>query len=137
MFANHRHHRFVDKIARALNTRKKALNGSRILLIGLAYKKDVNDTRDSPAFDVAQDLCDHGARVAYHDPYVATAPLNGVTVRSTPLTPGQLARCDAVVILTDHANVDYGLILRRASLIVDTRNHYRGQAGRLARVVRL
>ena len=130
-------HYVVDKIARALNTRKKALNGSRILLIGLAYKKDVNDTRDSPAFDVAQDLCDHGARVAYHDPYVATAPLNGVTTRSTPLTPGQLARCDAVVILTDHANVDYGLILRRASLIVDTRNHYRGQAGRLARVVRL
>ena len=130
-------HYVVDKIARALNTRKKALNGARILLIGLAYKKDVNDTRDSPAFDVAQDLCDHGARVAYHDPYVATAPLKGVTTRSTPLTPGQLARCDAVVILTDHANVDYGLILRRASLIVDTRNHYRGQAGRLARVVRL
>ena len=128
-------HYVVEKIARALNARKKALNGSRMLLIGLAYKKDVNDTRDSPAFDVAQALRERGARVAYHDPYVPTAQLSGVTVRSTPLTSGQLARSDAVVILTDHSNVDYELIRRRAPLIVDTRNHYRGQAG--AKVVTL
>ena len=124
-------HYVVDKIARALNARKRALNGSRILLIGLAYKKDVNDTRDSPAFDVAQALLEQGAKVAYHDPYVPAAQLNGATMRSTPLTAAQLARSECVVILTNHSNVDYALILRHAPVIVDTRNQY-GQSGRTA-----
>ena len=127
----------VDKIARALNARKQAFNGSRILLIGLAYKKDVSDTRDSPAFEVAQELLHRGVAVSFHDPYVPTALLNGLTYRSVPLTAARIKRSDCVVILTNHSNVDYDLLLRHAASIVDTRNQYgrRGKAD--ARVVGL
>ena len=118
-------HYVVEKIARGLNARKKPLNGSRILLLGLAYKKDVNDTRDSPAFDVAHELLGHGAVVVYHDPYVPSASLNGAAAASRPLTAAELKQADCVVILTDHSTVDYDLILRHAPLIVDTRNRYR------------
>jgi len=122
-------HYVVDKIVQALNARKKPLNGSRILLIGLTYKKDVNDTRDSPAFEVARMLSERGAQVDYHDPYVPTAELNGTRCRSNPLTQDQLRRADCVVILTNHSTLDYSLIRRHAPLIVDTRNQY-DQAGR-------
>ncbi|MBI3319161.1 MAG: nucleotide sugar dehydrogenase [Candidatus Omnitrophica bacterium] len=118
-------HHVVDKIASALNARKKPLNGSKVLLIGLAYKKDVNDTRDSPAFEVAQMLHERGADVAYHDPYVPTAEVHGRPLRSIPLTGQQLKRVDCVVIITNHSTVDYDLIQRSAPLIVDTRNQYR------------
>jgi len=122
-------HYVVDKIARALNDRRQSLKGSRLLLIGLAYKKDVSDTRDSPAFEVAQALEERGVQVRYHDPHVPTATLNGRAVRSTPLTIRQLKQADGVVILTNHSTIDYDLVLRHARLIVDTRNQY-GQARR-------
>ena len=118
-------HYVVDKVTAALNHRKKALKGSRILLLGLAYKKDVNDTRDSPAFEVAQELLDRGALVVYHDPYVPAATINGVALRRVALTTAQLTRTDCVVILTDHSHVDYRMILQRAPVIIDTRHHYR------------
>ena len=130
-------HYVVDKIARTLNERKKALRGARVLLIGLAYKKDVNDTRDSPAFEVAQELRERGAQVCYHDPYVPTSHVNGVRARSTPLNAAQLKRADCVVILTNHSNVDYQLILRHASSIVDTRNQYNRHSGPTPHVTRL
>lgn len=114
----------VDTIARALNERRKPLNGSRILLIGLAYKKDVNDTRDSPAFEIANALEERGAEVRYHDPYVPTAWLHGTAAHSQALSPEQLESTDCVVILTNHSNVDYEIILRQARLIVDARNQY-------------
>ncbi len=129
-------HYVVDKVGRALNTRKKALNGSRILLIGLAYKKDVNDTRDSPAFEIAQELSARGAAVGFHDPYVPTACFNGTTTRSVALTSQGLKRIDCAVLLTNHSNVDYEFLLRHAPLIVDTRNQY-GSAERPTHVVSL
>ena len=119
-------HYVVEKLARALNARKQPMNGARILLIGVAYKPDVNDTRDSPAFDVAGALAERGAQVRYHDPYVPSAPLGGRRSASVPLTAAELKRCHGVVILTNHSNVDYGLILRHAPLILDARNQYRG-----------
>ena len=130
-------HYVVDKVARALNERRKALNGSRILLVGLAYKQDVNDTRDSPAFEIAHALRERGGRVSYHDPYVPTAELNGVVTKSVPLSAAQLTRQDCVVILTNHSTVDYDLILRVAPLIVDTRNQYRHVRGVAGRVMKL
>ena len=130
-------HYVVDKITKALNARRKSLKDSRILLIGLAYKKDVNDTRDSPAFDVAKALSEGGAELIYHDPYVATAQLNGQLSRSIALTAEQLKRTDCVVLLTDHSGVDYELILRAAPLIVDTRNHYRHLSRPVPKLVRL
>ena len=130
-------HHVVDKVACALNERKKPLKGSRILLVGLAYKRDATDTRDSPAFEVAQALSERGAQVRYHDPYVPTAHLNGRPATSSPLTPEQLKRVDCVVILTNHSNIDYNLILRCAPLIVDTRNQYGNLRGKSTKIVSL
>jgi len=130
-------HYVVERVAQGLNMRKKALKGSRILLIGLAYKKDVNDTRDSPAFDVAEELYRRGAIVEYHDPWVERAALNGRVARSIPLTRATLAQSDCLVILADHSNVDYDGILRHAPLIVDTRNHYRHLRRKTAKILSL
>jgi UDP-N-acetyl-D-glucosamine dehydrogenase len=125
----------VEKAAKALNDRRKALKGARVLLLGLAYKKDVGDLRDSPAFDVARLFAERGTVIAYHDPFVPSAELNGIRYRSTPLTASALRRSDAVVLLTNHSSVNYGFILRHAPVIVDTRNQYGGVHSR--RVVKL
>jgi len=127
----------VERVARALSDRRKALNGSRVLLLGLAYKKDVNDLRDSPAFDVARVLSERGARVSYHDPCVPSVILNGARQTSHPLTAATLRHAECVVILTNHSQVDYDLVLRQARLIVDTRNQYGALARRPGHVVRL
>jgi len=127
----------VEKVAKVLNDRRKSLNGSRILLLGLAYKKDVGDLRDSPAFDVARLLEERGARVDYHDPHVPWTELGGARRTSTPLTTSTLRRADCAVILTNHSAVDYGLILRHAPVIVDTRNQYGNLPRASSRVVKL
>ena len=125
----------VEKIGKVLNDRRKSLKGSRVLLLGLAYKKDVNDLRDSPAFDVARLLEERGAAVAYHDPYVPSTTLNGRVRSSIRLAAAALKHSDCVVVLTNHSRVDYGLILRHAPVIVDTRNQYAGV--RSTKVVKL
>ncbi len=127
----------VEKISRVLNERRKALNGARVLLLGLAYKKDVNDTRDSPAFDVARLLQERGAEVSYHDPFVPTALLGTTRQRSRPLTVALLKASDCVAVLTDHSSVDYGLVLRHAPVVLDTRNQYRGLARPSRKIVKL
>ena len=127
----------VDKISRVLNDRRKSLKGARVLLLGLAYKKDVGDLRDSPAFDVAKHLDERGAVISYHDPLVASAELNGRRYRCVPLSAKTLKHVDCVVILTNHSSVDYDLILRHAPVIVDTRNQYAPGKRSLSRVVRL
>ena len=127
----------VDKISRALNDRKKPLKDASILLVGIAYKPDLSDTRDSPAFDVARLLAERGARLSYHDPYVPTAALNGTLGHSVSLNSDGLQDTDCVVILTNHSTVNYDQILRHASLIVDTRHHYRFAHQTPEHVVRL
>ena len=127
----------VEKIAGALNQRRTSLNGSSILLIGLAYKKDVSDTRDSPAFDVARLLEARGARVTYHDPHVPSAMLNAQRRASVPLTSAAIRRSQCVVILTNHSAVNYDLVLRHAAVIVDTRNQYRDVSKASRRLVTL
>ncbi len=116
----------VNKVAEALNDRRTALKGSTVLLLGLAYKPDVGDTRDSPAYDVARLLEARGARVIYHDPFVPAATLNGRKARSAMLTAALVKGSQAVVLLTNHSTVDYALILKHAQVIVDTRNQYAG-----------
>jgi UDP-N-acetyl-D-glucosamine dehydrogenase len=120
----------VEKLQAALNDRSKAVKGSKILALGLAYKKDIDDPRESPAFEIINQMLELGAEVSYHDPHVPHAPrmrswpdLPAMT--SQPLTPEVLAGQDAVVIITDHALVDYELVARHAPLIVDTRGVYR------------
>jgi UDP-N-acetyl-D-glucosamine dehydrogenase len=120
----------VEKIQHALNTRGKPFKGSRILVLGIAYKKDIDDPRESPAFEVIDRLLKSEAVVSYHDPYIERAP----RMRSWPdlppmasvsLTPEILASSDAVVIITDHSCVDYEMVARHAPLIIDTRGVFR------------
>ena len=114
----------VDKVGGVLNDRQRSLKGAKVLLIGLAYKKDVNDLRDSPAFDVARLLEERGALISYHDPYVPSTVLNGRRRSSVALTAARARAVDCAVLLTNHSNVNYDLLLRYAPVIVDTRNQY-------------
>ena len=127
----------VTRIASALNDRRQPLKGSRVLLLGLAYKKDVSDTRDSPAFDVARILKERGALISYHDPHVAAAILHGEPYRSVPLTAAAVRQARCVVVLTNHSAVDYEMVLRHARVILDTRNQYGGLGKASRKVVKL
>jgi UDP-N-acetyl-D-glucosamine dehydrogenase len=120
----------VEKIQCALNTRGKPLKGSRVLILGLAYKKDIDDPRESPAFEIIEHLLKSEALVSYHDPYVARAPRmrswpNLPPMMSVPLTVDVLEGADAVVVVTDHSSVDYELVARHAPVVIDTRGVYR------------
>lgn len=112
----------VERVDRLLNARKRALNGSRLLVLGVAYKAGTSDYRESPALDVIDLLLKRGARVSYHDPYVPQAALGGKTLRSQPLSAQALAAADAVLIMTAHPGVDYAQVARRAKLVFDARN---------------
>src|SRR5579871_6254468 len=114
----------VDRLTEGLNLMGKALNGARILLIGAAYKKNVEDVRESPAIRIIQLLHERLARVSYYDPYVPrleTRHLEKVLF-SVRMTPETVASSDAVIIVTDHSNIDYAMVLEHAKLVVDTRN---------------
>jgi UDP-N-acetyl-D-glucosamine dehydrogenase len=112
----------AEKVARALNDDRKAVNGSRVLVLGVAYKKDIDDVRESPALDIIRLLEEAGADVAYHDPFVPKFRDDGHEHESVALTDEEIDRADAVVIVTDHTNVDYQRLLERSRVIVDTRN---------------
>ncbi len=112
----------VDKIRHALNDQKKSVNGSTVLVLGVAYKRDVDDIRESPALDVIGLLEKDGAHVLYHDPYVPDFSDDGTKWISVDLTDEVLESADAVVILTDHSSFDYERIVRLAPVLIDTRN---------------
>ena len=118
----------VAKVQDALNRESKALRGSRVLVLGVAYKRDIDDIRESPALDVIRLLEEKGAEVSYHDPHVSEYVHEGVLRRGVELTDDALSDADIVVITTDHAAVDYGRVVRRARLVLDTRNATRGIA---------
>jgi UDP-N-acetyl-D-glucosamine dehydrogenase len=113
-------HFCVSKVARALNSRRTALNGSRVLVVGVAYKANVNDTRESPALKVIELLRGEGAHVEYHDPHVRSLPKLGLD--TVPLDPETIDAYDAVVVVTAHDGVDWEMLGREASLVVDLRN---------------
>jgi UDP-N-acetyl-D-glucosamine dehydrogenase len=127
----------VEKVVLALNDERKALNGSRVLVVGVAYKRDVDDVRESPALDIMRLLASHGADVAYHDPHIPAVVEDGHEWRSVALTRSELERADAVVIVTDHRAIDYQVLVDQASLIVDTRNATRTCVRTGARIVSL
>lgn len=117
----------VSKVADALNDRGKAVKGSKVLLLGMAYKKDVDDPRESPGFELLDLLLKKGALVSYNDPHIARLPKMRhwpqlQPMESVPLTPENLAAQDCVLIATDHTAYDYAFIVRHARLVVDTRN---------------
>ncbi len=127
----------VGKVGDGLNDERKAINGSNIMVLGVAYKRDVGDVRESPALDVLHLLRERGADVTYHDPYVPTVRIEDWVLESAELTDEALAAADCVVIVTDHSDFDYTRIADKAQLIVDTRNAINGQGQTKARVVKL
>ena len=113
----------VERLMDILNDHGKALSRSKIMLLGIAYKGDINDLRESPALKVWETLEKKGAKVVYHDPYCKSAKWKGGIVGSTDLTAASVASCDAVVITTLHTkNVDYQLVIDKADIIFDTKN---------------
>jgi UDP-N-acetyl-D-glucosamine dehydrogenase len=127
----------VEKIAHALNEDRKAVNGSRVLVLGIAYKRDIDDMRESPALDVMRLLEARGATVAYHDPFVPSFREDGHEATSVALTKDELAKADAVVVVTDHTTVDYQFVVDHAPMVVDTRNALAKVKASKARIIPL
>jgi len=119
----------IEKTVEALNNQKKSLNGSRIMVLGIAYKKDIDDDRESPGYAIMKMLLEKGAVVTYNDPWIpklhATRKYD-FQMSSTPITPEVLAEMDAVVIVTDHSDYDFAEIVKHSNLIIDTRNATKG-----------
>lgn len=136
----------VQLVADGLNDAEKPLKGSRVLLLGVAYKKDINDVRESPALSIIDLLRAKGARVSYHDPFVAEVRFDdahthggGDPLQSIALTDEALRAADCVVIVTDHSEINYRRVIELAPLVVDTRNALNGELRResKARIIRL
>lgn len=136
----------VQLVSDGLNNERKAMNGSRVLLLGVAYKKDIDDVRESPALSIIDRLRAKGAEVRYHDPFVKQVSFDdahtegsGEPLQSVPLTDAELQSSDCVVIVTDHSETDYQRVCQLATLIVDTRNALNGDVRRSssARIIRL
>jgi UDP-N-acetyl-D-glucosamine dehydrogenase len=127
----------ASKVAIGLNDDRKPVRGSRVLILGVAYKKDIDDMRESPALDVIRLLEERGAEVEYHDPHVMTFAEHGVTHTGVDLTAERLAAADAVVIITDHTAVDYQFVVNNAALVIDSRNALAKTVASKARIVSL
>ncbi len=136
----------VQLVADGLNDDRKAMNGARVLLLGVAYKKDIDDVRESPALSIIDRLRTKGADVRYHDPFVkevhfddAHTDSGGEPLSSVELTDAELTDADAVLIVTDHSDIDYTRVTRLAPLIIDTRNALDEtlRRGSKARIIRL
>jgi len=129
----------VQRLMEALSARKKVLNGAKVLVLGLAYKKDIDDVRESPSVELIEILRERGAKVDYNDPYIPHTHKqreHDLRLRSKPLSAALLRRYDAVLIATDHSVYDYRWIVRHARLVVDTRNACGGVKGGRRKVVK-
>ncbi len=116
--------RYVVRLVQdGLNEQSKPLKGSKVLMLGVAYKRDIDDVRESPALGIAEQLLDKGVLLSYHDPHIAKMDLDGKgSLESVPLSDELLSECNCVVIVTDHSAIDYAKVVSLAPLIVDTRN---------------
>jgi len=112
----------VSKVADALNGERKAVNGSQVLVLGVAYKPNVSDMRESPALDIIHLLQERGAEVSYHDPFVPDLAHEGFDLQSVPLSQDALQKADCVVVVTDHHDIDWQCMAADASVLVDARN---------------
>src|SRR5229473_6782343 len=129
----------LHRVGEALNDDGKSIKGSRVCVLGVAYKKDVDDPRESPAFEIMEMLEQQGADLSYNDPHVPVLPKmrhHHIRLTSSPLTDEFLASRDCVLIITEHTAFDFARIAQRAKLIVDTRNATAGVAGPNARIVK-
>ena len=127
----------VERVTEALNAHRKAVNGSQILVLGVAYKRDVNDVRESPAFEIIETLMSKGGRISYHDPYVPHLAHDSFALDAISLDEAALSASDCVVVVTDHSTYDWEWIATHARLVVDTRNALRDVSAAQAEVVKL
>lgn len=127
----------VEKISQALNKFRKSIHGSRILILGVTYKKNVGDIRETPALEVINVLLDKGAEPAYNDPYVAKLNIGGKVLHSVQLQDNLLKEMDCVVIITDHSFYDFEWIVKNAKLVVDTRNATRNITDSTGKIIKL
>jgi UDP-N-acetyl-D-glucosamine dehydrogenase len=125
----------VDLVGEALNRQGKSVRGSRVLVLGVAYKADIDDVRESPSLDIMEKLRERGARIEYTDPFVPSIRFAGSVMKSVPFTAAQLKRFDCSVIATAHKSIDYGSLLQWSKAVVDTRNALVGK--RSPKIVRL
>jgi UDP-N-acetyl-D-glucosamine dehydrogenase len=130
----------VGKVAEVLNDRAKPVKGSKVLVLGIAYKKDVDDARESPGFELLELLHQRGAVVAYNDPHIPRLPparhQPHFDLKSVPLTPESLRAQDCILVATDHSAYDWDLIVEHAPVVVDTRNATRGVTRNRDKIVR-
>ena len=115
-------HYVVEKVVQGLNRSKKALKGAKVLIIGIAYKKDVKDLRESPAFEIIELLKRHDARISYYDPYFPYFKIDGIDLKCVKFNQKTLKSFDCVVVVTDHSNIDYKFLARHSKIVIDTRN---------------
>jgi UDP-N-acetyl-D-glucosamine dehydrogenase len=127
----------VSIVMDVLNERSRSLNGSMVLVLGVSYKRDVNDARESPAIEIIAELSRRGAAVVYHDPYVRELPVGDRCLVSVPLDDQVVRSADCVLIVTDHSGIDYKHIVDLANVVVDTRNATRSLTQHRDKVVRL
>jgi len=127
----------VEKISQVLNKSRKSINGSRILILGVAYKKNVGDIREAPALEVINLLLDKGADLAYNDPYVPRLNIEGKVLKSVRLEDTLLKEMDCVVIITDHSLYDFEWIVKNAKLVIDTRNATRDITESTGKIIKL
>ena len=119
---------WVEKVVHALNAHSKSVRGARILVLGIAYKKDIDDLRESPAIDVVRLLQELGGDVSYHDPFIPVFKEDGIVLNSVPLDAATVRAADCVVVVTDHSGIDFAMVGREARALVDTRNAVAGSA---------
>ena len=128
----------IEKTVEALNKNRKSINGSNILILGIAYKKDIDDDRESPGYAIMKILLEKGAVLYYNDPWVPklhTTRKYNFQMESTPITPDLLGKMDAAIIVTDHSDYDYAEIVKHSNLVIDTRNATKGIKGATEKIV--
>jgi UDP-N-acetyl-D-glucosamine dehydrogenase len=127
----------VSIIVDVLNERARSVNGSTVLVLGVSYKRNVNDARESPAIEIISELSRRGASVVYHDPYVKEVAVGPRSLRSVPLDDDVVSGADCVLIVTDHSGIDYKRVVDCAKVVIDTRNATRSVVQHQEKIVRL
>lgn len=123
-------HFVVGKVVDALNRFRRSVNGAKVLVLGVAYKKDISDVRESPALDILQLLGQKGAKLSYCDPHVPALAEHGIRMKAEKFSAATLRKADCVVVVTDHTAFDYRMVAREAKVVVDARNALKGRNGR-------
>ncbi len=127
----------VERVAELLNNRRLAVNGAQVLVLGVAYKRDIGDMRESPAIDVISLLVEKGADVRYHDRFVSECEIDGILHKSVDLSDEVLAASDLAIILTDHSDIDYARVIEQTPHVFDTRNATRDLKGNRHKITKL